>query len=250
MKLSEKKGGDFQPHPETDGMVKAVLVDITPLKKRQTEFGEKEEFRFVFETEVKDDDNKTCCIWSRGYTPSLNPKAALRKDLKKMLGRDLTDQEKEEFEVEVLIGKGYKLIVQHDHKDDKTYANISFIQPDKDDPLKPTGKYIRVKDREDKKGANGEGGSEAGYRKAPATGEDEGRQAWQKVKVHVGTHAGVDLGDLDEEAVGKLIEKWLPKAKEMTKPLKADRDLMAALEEVAALLAGAATPEPAKEEEY
>jgi len=46
--------------------------------------------------------------------------------------------------------------------------------------------------------------------------------------------------------VQKLIENWLPKFSELPKPLKADRDLKAALEEVQALLSGGA--EEAKEE--
>jgi len=55
MKLSEKKNSSFTPHPETDGPIKAVLVDITDLKKRVTQYGEKDEFRLVFETEVMDE---------------------------------------------------------------------------------------------------------------------------------------------------------------------------------------------------
>jgi hypothetical protein len=34
MKLSEKRNSNFTPHPETDGPIKAVLVDVTELKKR------------------------------------------------------------------------------------------------------------------------------------------------------------------------------------------------------------------------
>lgn len=250
MKLSEKKGGDFAPHPETEGTVKAVIVDITPLKKVQSEFGERDVFRLVYETEVEDDEGKRFCIWSRPYTPSLNEKANFRKDIKKILGRDLTKQELDEFDTEGLIGLGVKLIIQHEEgKDGKTYAVISFIGPDKDKTsLKSSGKYTRVKDRPEK--SDGASGDQAGYRKAPAATEDEGRAPWQKCKVHIGKHAGVDLGDLDEDAVNKLIEKWLPKAKEQAKPKADDKRLMAALDEVAALLGGGAEEEAAEEDEY
>lgn len=245
MKLSESSRGEFTPHPETENPVKAVVVDITPLKKRQTAYGEKEEFRIVFETEVEDDDGKRFCIWSRGYTPSLNDKAALRKDLKKMMGRDLTAAELSEFDTDGLIGMGVKVLVVHADVEGKTFANISHIAPDKGPSLKPSGKYVRVQDREQKTG-EGTGGAASSYRKAPAAAADEGRSEWQKVKVHVGTHAGVDLGDLDAEAVEKLIEKWLPVGKAMAKPLKADRELIAALEEVKALMAGLAAPAEAE----
>jgi len=248
MKLSESKNGEFTPHPETEGPVKAVIVDITPLKKRQTQYGEKDEFRLVFETEVADDDGKRFCIWSRGYTPSLNEKAALRKDLKKMMGRDLTTAELNEFDTDGLLGMGVKLIVMHEESEGKTFANITFIAPDKGDALKPSGKYVRVQDRparEEKGGA----GAASSYRKAPAAEEGEGRAPWQKTKVHVGKNAGVDLGDLDEEAVKALIEKWLPVGKALPKPLKADRELIAALDEVAELMASLAAPAEAEEEE-
>lgn len=252
MKLSEKKGGDFSPHPVTDGPVKATIVDITPLKKVQSEFGEREVFRVVYETEVVDDDGKRFCIWSRPYTPSLNPKANFRKDLKKILGRDITAAEAEEFDTEALIGMGVKLIVEHEEgKDDKTYAILAFIGPDKDkSPLKASGKYTRVKDRPDKDGAGGAGGDQGSYRKAPAATEDEGRADWQKTKVHVGKHAGVDLGDLDEDAVKSLIEKWLPVHEANAKPKADDKRLAAALKEVGELLGIGAEEKEEEEPEY
>jgi hypothetical protein len=251
MKLSEKKGGDFTPHPETEGTVKAVIVDVTPPKKVQSEYGEREVFRLVFETEVKDEDGKQFCIWSRPYAQSLHEKSNFRKDVKKIMGRELTAAELEEFDTEGLLGMGVKLIIQHEEgKDGKTYATLSFIGPDKDKAiLKPSGKYTRVKDRPEK--GEGEGGGGAGYRNAPKAAPEEGRAPWQKVKVHVGKHAGVDLGDLDEVAVGSLLEKWLPVGRALPKPLKADRELIAALDEVAALLGGGAEEEaPPAESEY
>jgi hypothetical protein len=224
MKLSEKRNSNFTPHPETDGPIKAVLVDITELKKRMTAFGEKEEFRLVFETECEDEENdRRFCIWSRGYTPSLNEKAALRKDLKKMMGRDLTQLELDEFDMESLIGHGVKLIIQHEHKDDKTYANISFIAPDKDKALKPSGKYKRIRDRD----------TDAPTEQTEAKAEECG---WESVIVHVGKYKGKKLGEVDEGGVGSLIDKWLPKAKADGKA--EDAALMAALTELADILGG------------
>lgn len=244
MKLSEKKGGDFQPHPETNGTVKAVIVDVTPLKKVQSQYGERDVFRLVFETEVTGDDGKRFCIWSRGYTPSLNEKANFRKDVKKIMGRDLTAAELDEFDTEGLMGLPVQLIVQHEEgTNGQTYAVISFLGADKSgSPIKSSGSYKRVKDREPRDAAAG-GGDQAGYRKAPAAADDEGRQDWQKCKVHVGKHAGVDLGDLDEEAVKSLIEKWLPGHKANAKPKADDKRLAAALGTVAELLCLGGEPE-------
>jgi len=224
MKLSEKRNSNFTPHPETDGPIKAVLVDITELKKRVTQYGEKDEFRLVFETECEDEENdRRFCIWSRGYTPSLNEKAALRKDLKKMMGRELTQLELDEFDMESLIGHGVKLIIQHETKDDKTYANISFMAPDKDKALKPSGKYIRVRDRD----------TDAPTEQTEAKAEESG---WESVVVHVGKYKGKKLGEVDEVGVASLIDKWLPKAKADGKA--DDAALVAALTELDGILNG------------
>lgn len=230
MKLSEKKSGDFVPHPITEGTVKGVIVDVTPLKKQQSQYGEREVFRLVYQTEVTDEEGRPCYIWSRGYTPSLNEKANFRKDLKKILGRELTKAELDEFDPDVLIGVGVKLIVEHEigERDGQTYAVISFLGADKEKPLKPTGKYIRVQDRD----TNGAPQSApAAPSKAPAKDD---RAAWQKVIVHIGKHTGKALGDVDEEGVELLISKWLPKAIKDNK--SEDALLIAALTEVQALL--------------
>jgi hypothetical protein len=224
MKLSEKRNSNFTPHPETDGPIKAVLVDITELKKRVTQYGDKDEFRLVFETECEDEENdRRFCIWSRGYTPSLNEKAALRKDLKKMMGRELTQLELAEFDMESLIGHGVKLIIQHEHKDDKTYANISFMSPDRDKALKPSGKYVRIRDRD----------ADAPTEQTEAKAEESG---WESVVVHVGKYKGKALGEVDEVGVASLIDKWLPKAKADGKA--DDAALVAALTELADILGG------------
>ena len=224
MKLSEKRNSTFTPHPATDGPIKAVLVDVTELKTRMTQYGNKEEFRLVFETECMDEENdRRFCIWSRGYTPSLNEKAALRKDLKKIMGRELTQLELDEFDLEGLIGHGVKLIIQHETKDEKTYANISFITIDKDKALKPSGKYIRVRDRDT------DAPAEQTEVKAEASG-------WESVVVHIGKYKGKKLGSVDEVGAGSLISNWLPKAKAGGKA--EDAALVAALTELDGILNG------------
>ena len=68
MKLSEKRNSNFTPHPATDEPIKAVLVDVTELKKRMTAFGEKDEFRLVFETECMDTENTGDSASGQGAT--------------------------------------------------------------------------------------------------------------------------------------------------------------------------------------
>ena len=126
------------------------------------------------------------------------------------------------------------MIAHEEGKNGQIYATIALIKPDPK-PLKPSGKYVRVQDREEK---GGEGaGTKSGYRNAP---KEDGRADWQKTKVHVGKHKGVDLGDLEQEAVDALIEKWLPIHEKNAKPTADDKRLAAALKEVQALLAATA----------
>jgi hypothetical protein len=212
----------FEAHPEYDGQ--AVCVDVTPLKKTQSTYGDRETFRIVFETRELRQDGKPYLLFSRGFTPSLHEKAALRQFLKQWFGRDLTVAEQDEFDTESLIGRPARVSVVHNDHNGQTYANIGLIRADKSgDPLKPSGKYTRQKDRQNH-------GDEK-FRPA-SNGNDAGAQSdWRRVKVHVGKHAGIDLCELDRDSVDKLFNNWLPIALEMPKPLKADRDLIAALQQ-------------------
>lgn len=248
MKLSKNSGGDFAPHEE--GEFRAVCVDVTPLVKQQSKFGEKEVFRLVFETDAPARaDGSRQCVWSRGFTPSLNEKANLRKFLRQWFGRDLTAAEETEFDTETLIGRSAKVYVQHEEVGEKTYANISACLPYKGtDPLQPSGKFVRKKDRKEG-AAQGEGASYRGAAKpsepTPEAEAVDGTQAgadWTRVKVHVGKHAGVELRDLDAEAIEKLIKNWLPKV-DREKASADDKRLAAALEKAQAELAGVAAQE-------
>ena len=230
MKLS-KQGKSFTPHDE--GTFQGVVVDVTPLVKRESKFGPREEFRIVFETDAPArEDGTPQCVWSRGFTPSLNEKANLRKFLRQWRGRDLTPAEEAELDTEDFIGQTASLVIIHDHSENgETYANIAACTPCKGKGISASGKFTRKKDREEK-------GEESSYRNAaksadakadePVDGTKAGAD-WSKVKVHVGKHAGVELRDLDEAAIGKLVDAWLPRHEENAKPTADDRRLAAAL---------------------
>jgi hypothetical protein len=230
--------GNFEPCPEYTG--RAVCVDCTPLKKQQSQFGEREVFKIVFETTLEREDGSRFCAWSRHFTPTLNEKANLRKFLRGWLGRDLTKPELDDFDTESLVGRTAQIVVVHEHKDGETYANIVACTPDKSpEPLKASGKYVRVKDRPEKSGSGkAESGStsprpaaqgaEGSYRRAQPAAEATPDHA--SVKVHVGRCKGLELRDLSPEQVNALIEHWLPAAKANAKPLADDRRLIAALD--------------------
>jgi|UniRef100_UPI003784619C hypothetical protein len=235
MKLTAQSNKPFDTHPEYNG--NAVCVDVTPPKTVQTDYGPKEQFRFVFETTQLRDDGKPYLVWSRGFNTTLGEKSALRAFLKQWFGRDLTTAEQQEFDTDTLIGRTAQIVIVHnDGRNGETYANIGLIRPDKSGAgLKPSGKYTRVKDRQDK---------DSSYNRVsqPASQDTQPADDWRFTKVHVGKHQGLELCELDQAAVRSLCENWLPIAKAMSKPLKADRDLMAAVEKAASEMG---IPQPA-----
>jgi hypothetical protein len=220
---------NFEACPEFTG--KGVCVDVTPLRKHQGQYGERDVFKIVFEADMDKEDGGRFCVWSHNFTPSLNEKANFRKFLRAWFGRDLMESEMAEFDTETLIGKPAQLVVVHEHKDGQVYANIAACTPDKSGaPLKPCGKFTRRKDRQDTGGpANGEASGGGGYRRAEGAGGAGGTDHGA-VKVHVGKYAGIELRDLNPEAVQALVEKWLPTAKANAKPTADDKRLIAALE--------------------
>jgi hypothetical protein len=219
----KSNNSNFEPCPEYTG--RAVCVDCTPLKKQQSQFGERDVFKIVFETTLEREDGSRFCAWSRNFTPTLNEKANLRKFVRGWFGRDLTKAEMDDFDTESLIGKTAQIVVVHEHKDGETYANIVACTPDKSkEPLNASGKYVRVKDRPAKE----TNGTNETYRRAQPAPDAGGDHA--SVKVHVGRCKGLELRDLSPEQVQALVEHWLPTAKGSAKPTADDKRLMAALE--------------------
>ena len=221
----KSNNSNFEPCPEYTG--RAVCVDCTPLKKQQSQFGERDVFKIVFETTLEREDGTRFCAWSRNFTPTLNEKANLRKFLRGWFGHDLTKPEMDDFDTESLIGKSAQIVVVHEHKDGETYANIVACTPDKSpEPMKATGKYVRVKDRPPKDGAGA--GQQGGYRRTEQPSGDSADLG--ATKIHVGRCKGLEVRDLAPEQVQALVENWLPTAKANAKPTADDRRLMAALD--------------------
>ena len=224
--------GNFQPCPEYTGS--AVCVDVTPLKTVQTQYGPKEKFRFVYEIGETKDDGTPWCVWSAPFTPSYHENSALRPFLKKWMGREMTPEEAKEFDLESLLGRPAHITVIHEHSDGEVYANIALIQPDKSaQPLKPSGKFVRMKDRPPKDGN--------GYRRAEPASDSGGDLL--ATKIHVGRCKGLEVRDLSPEQVNALITNWLPTAKANAKPTADDKRLIAALEAWQAAQGGGAAGE-------
>ena len=142
--------------------------------------------------------------------------------MKGWLGRELTAAELDEFDTETLVGRTAQLVITHSEQNGTVFANIVACTPLRNGTIKASGKYVRVKDREEK------GDQQFNRADQPAEpGEDDD---WKSTKVHVGKHAGIELRDLERESVEALIENWLPGIKLKTKQTADDKRLIAALE--------------------
>jgi hypothetical protein len=206
-----KKSSSFEPCPEFTG--RAVCVDVTPLKKRETQFGVKDEFRIVFEVDLDKEEGGRWCVWSRGFSPSLNEKSNLYKFLRKWIG-DIPDG----FDTDSLIGKPAFVVVVHEHgkEEGQVYANIAAIAPNKAaEPLEPSGAYVRVQDRDEKGGTEYRGTSKpAAATTQSSTRMKEGATAANddllKIKVHVGRCKGLEFRELNATQIEALVANWLP----------------------------------------
>jgi len=227
MKIS-KKNKAFDPAPEFTGQ--AVCVDSTIPRTVETAFGPKEQFKLVFEIGMLREDGSPFCVWSRGFSPSLHEKSAFAQFVKKWLGRPLTATEEADFDTEDLVGRAAEITVVHEEgRNGEVYANIALIRPDRTGkPLAPSGKFVRGKDRAPK---------DAEFRPAEQAPKEDAFD-WRRVKIHVGHHNGLDMGDLDRAAINALITNWLPKAKAQKKTTADDRRLMAAVEAADAEIRG------------
>lgn len=142
------KQPEFTPAPA--GFANAVCVDVTPIRMEKSKWGEKPKFRIVFEIDKKMDNGKPF-LASKKYTPSLGDRATLRKDLKDWRGKEFTLEELKAFDLENVIGAPCNIVITHEESNEKIYANITAIIPAAGEKLKPTGKYVRIKDRPDYK---------------------------------------------------------------------------------------------------
>lgn len=147
----------FVPCP--DGGQRLVLVDIVDLGTVETTWkGKKkkqQKTRLVFESEHEYEhewDGKKSMrrfIVSERFTASLFESSRLRAFLNSWRGKKLTDEEAEDFNPEVLIGRAAYAQIVHAEVGKDVFANIDAIMkmPKGMDALEPSGHYVRVRDR-------------------------------------------------------------------------------------------------------
>jgi hypothetical protein len=214
--INDKK---FVLCPEYKG--RAVCVDVTPLKQYQTSYGPKDKFKLALEVDLLRENGSRFAVWSKPFTPSNHERSAFASLMKDWNGRPLTREEWEKFDTEDLIGRAAEITVVHEHVEGEVYANLKLIGPDRsDNPLKPSGKFIRAKDRSAKTST---------YQQVQQPDNNCDRD-YLSVKVHVGRFKGLELRDLAQEALKDLINNWSPTAKTNPRQSAEDKQLIAALE--------------------
>ncbi len=143
-------GTTYLPAPE--GLHNAVCVDVVDLGLQdviwQGKAKKQLKLRVVWELEAKMEDGRPFIAGKR-YTASLHERSQLSKDLTIWRGRAFTVEERDGFELETIVGVPCQVQIVHIEKDSRIYDNIiSITKADKQYKVKPTGDYVRVKDRE------------------------------------------------------------------------------------------------------
>jgi hypothetical protein len=82
------------------------------------------------------------------FTASLHEKSNLHRDLKSWRGRAFTPQELAGFDIENVLGASCQLLISHTERDGTTFANVAAVmRAGLGQKLKPSGNYVRHKDR-------------------------------------------------------------------------------------------------------
>jgi hypothetical protein len=147
MPVIVQSGGDFEPAPE--GLHRAVCVDVVDLGPQTTPWGERHKVKLIWELSCQMDNGRPFTI-SKRYTASLHAKSNLNKDLTRWRGRPFTSEELAGFDLEQVIGAPCQVLVQHAEKDGSVYGNVTAVMRVGTKPeewLKPSGGYVRQKDR-------------------------------------------------------------------------------------------------------
>ena len=113
---AKNEGGWENPKP---GMHQAVCVDEIEKKDQETNFGKKDQVWLVFLLDQKKSDGSPI-VMTRKYAATLHEKGALRKDLKRWRGADLTADEMASFDTARLVGAQAILNIEEFQKSDGT----------------------------------------------------------------------------------------------------------------------------------
>jgi len=122
---------DFERCPT--GLQPAVCVYVVDMGLQLNKGGEsKRKVRIVFETNAKISEGEYAgkpFMLSTEFSFSMFKNSHLRMNIQNWFGKNMTDEQADEFDLEKLIGKMCTLNVVENEYNGKTYTNIAAINP-------------------------------------------------------------------------------------------------------------------------
>lgn len=145
------RSSDFELPAE--GLHNCVCVDVEDLGLVESTYNGQlkvlHKAAVTFMSDQKQKNGKNALI-SKRYTLSTHPKSNLRQDIKGWRGKDMTEQEAKEFDVESLIGKTCQVIVSHIEADGKVFSRLEkILKPSASAPKVEANGYTRKVNRPD-----------------------------------------------------------------------------------------------------
>ena len=130
-KIEIKVGGDFDPVPADKYTV--LIVDVNLVSQHNKWKGTEVDmlnYQFIVlddkempESDGEKESTRGRFLWHR-ISPVINDRSWLGKFLKAVYGRDLTKEEKEEFDPESIIGKQVSVMTEQNESGDRVFTNI------------------------------------------------------------------------------------------------------------------------------
>ena len=121
-------GGDFVPVPE--GLHEATVTEITPPVLEDDRYNpgkQKKKVVFIYGVDQKAPNGEDMTV-RRKYTFSTNPKSNMRPDVEAIIGRKLTAEEEDNFDVRQLVDRACKVLVKHTPREEGgVWANVSEV---------------------------------------------------------------------------------------------------------------------------
>ena len=174
--VSEPKGGDFTRILPPDGPQSAICVDVVDRGLQTSDWAgqittkRKLSIHWLLAENIPDktwthpktrevqDVHEAIAgrpyMVQRWYTASLHEKAALRQMLRVWRGREFTEDELEDFDVDNVIGVAALLTIQYNQSGTNWYANVEGVSrlPKNMTALGMPSDYVRIQDRPPKEG--------------------------------------------------------------------------------------------------
>ena len=121
-------GGDFVPVPE--GLHEATVKEITPPVLEDDRYNpgkQKKKVVFIYAVDQEAPNGEKMTV-KRKYTFSTNPKSNMRPDVEGIIGRKLTTEEEDDFDVRQLVDRACKVLVKHTPREEGgVWANVSQV---------------------------------------------------------------------------------------------------------------------------